>query len=182
MQQKNYRNFHFGNIYSDCFVAVKKQQQQQQQSARNVATRRQAQAQTQTQEYNLKQKQGQVQVAVTVGEVNSSYEQQTSSLRHTRHSSTSVTTTTRTLNDESARIALTKSIDCSNSTTLSNNSVAATTPTTTPFARKTDTDTVAVTNAKYRRNNTPLKPMPLLTHLLRMSLSLANAAQLLRQV
>ena len=180
MQQKNYRNFHFGNIYSDCFVAVKKQQQQQQQSARNVATRRQAQAQTQTQEYNLKQKQGQVQVAVTVGEVNSSYEQQTSILRHTRHSSTSVTTTTRTLNDESARIALTKSIDCSNSTTSSNNSVAETT--TTPFARKTDTDTVAVTNAKYRRNNTPLKPMPLLTHLLRMSLSLANAAQLLRQV
>uniref|UniRef100_A0A034VP68 Uncharacterized protein n=1 Tax=Bactrocera dorsalis TaxID=27457 RepID=A0A034VP68_BACDO len=179
MQQKNYRNFHFGNIYSDCFVAVK----QQQQSTRNVATRRQVEAQTQTQKYNLKQKQGQVQVAATVGEVNFKYEQQARSLRNTSHSSAG-TTTTSTRIDESARTALTKDNGCNNSTTLNSSSVTATTPTptTTPGASKTDTDTVTLTNATRRRGNTPLKPMPLLAHLLHMSLSLANAAQLLRQV
>uniref|UniRef100_A0A0A1XHW5 Meiotically up-regulated gene 147 protein n=1 Tax=Zeugodacus cucurbitae TaxID=28588 RepID=A0A0A1XHW5_ZEUCU len=72
MQQKLYRNFHFGNIYSDCFVAVKQLKQQQQQT------------QTQTQKHNnLKQKQGQVQVAVTVDEVKSSLKQQAARTRVT---------------------------------------------------------------------------------------------------
>lgn len=176
MQQKNYRNFHFGNTYSDCFVAVK-----QQQSTRNAATRKQAQAQTQ--KYNLKQKQGQVQVEVIVGGVNSSYEQQVSTLRNTKRNCTSVRTTGTTIAAESVITAFTKRIGCSNSTTLNTTSVTATTtPTPTSSTTKTDTDIDTVTIAKNRHGNTPIKPMPLLTYTLRMSLSLANAAPLLRRI
>ncbi|XP_036328706.1 uncharacterized protein LOC118741025 [Rhagoletis pomonella] len=174
MQQKIYRKFRFGIIYSDCLVAAEaEQQKQQQQETRYAVT--QAQAQTQTQLQNLKQKQGQVQVGVAVAAVNCSYTQRANQLRGTKRNRVKKATNTTTIRKFAA--SSTKTTNAAYRKLHSSQSTAAS-----KLRRRTSATTDTQTQpqpqplTKRRYGNRRTKLMPTLAYALRMPLKPTTSA------
>ncbi|XP_036328704.1 uncharacterized protein LOC118741023 [Rhagoletis pomonella] len=176
MQQKIYRRFRFGIIYSDCLVAAEAEQQQQE--TRYAVT--QAQAQTQTQLQKLKQKQGQVQVGVAVAAVNCSYTQRANQLRGTKRNrvkKATNTTTTRKFAASSTKTtnAAYRKLHSSQSTAASNK-LRRRTSATTDTDTQTQTQTQPQPLTKRRYGNRRTKLMPILAYALRMPLKPTTSA------